>query len=127
LRSQHNYELLSEERMHGEIYRPQGQAISRHHQATGLKRLASNETIAGVLQGAGFAEISVDGSGGTRYVEALWPKADATAEIPPEVVNIEEIPTAVIAGLRIMTVKRKSKKPAKKRRKTSTARRQALG
>ena len=94
---------------------------------TGLKRLASNETIAGVLQGAGFAEVSVEGSGGTRYAEALWPKADATAEIPPEVVKVEEIPTAGIAGLRIMMVKRKAKKPAKKRRKTSTARRKARG
>jgi hypothetical protein len=89
---------------------------------TGLKRLASNETIAGVLQGAGFAEVRVEGSGGTRYADALWPKADVTADIPPEVEKIEEIPT-VIAGVRLMTVKRKSKPPAKKRRKTSTTRR----
>ncbi len=95
---------------------------------TGLKRLASNATIAGVLEGAGFAEVSVEGSGGARYAEALWPKADATAEIPPEVVKVEEIPAAVIAGIRLMMVKRKSKAPAKKkRRKASTARRKARG
>jgi hypothetical protein len=59
---------------------------------------------------------------------ALWPKADATAEIPPEVVKVEEIPAAIIAGLRIMSVKRQAKKPAKKkRRKASTARRKTRG
>ena len=94
---------------------------------TGLKRLASNATIAGVLLGAGFAEVSVEGSGGTRYAEALWPKADATAEIPPEVVKVEELPTAVIAGLRIMAVKRKSKTRGQKQRESSTTRRKARG
>jgi len=94
-------------------------------QLTGLKRLASNATVAGVLQGAGFTEVSVEGSGGTRYAEALWPKADATAVIPQEVEKIEEVPTAVIADVRIVTAKRKSKASAKKRRKTSTTRRKA--
>jgi hypothetical protein len=65
---------------------------------TGLKRLASNETVAGVLRSAGFAEVRVEGSGGMRYAEALWPKADATADIPPEVVKVEEIAAAIAAG-----------------------------
>ncbi len=94
---------------------------------TGLKRLASNETVAGVLETTGFSEVHVEGSGGTRYAEALWPKADVTAEIPPEIVKIEEIETP-IAGVRTMRAKRKPKAPAKKRRrKTSTTRRKARG
>ena len=100
---------------------------------TGLKRLASNETVAGVLRSAGFAEVRVEGSGGTRYAEALWPKADATADIPPEVVKIEEI-AAAIARARMMRAgrepkapKRKAKASAKRRRKTSTTRRKARG
>jgi len=106
----------------------QGKRYRATIKLTGLKRLASNATIAGVLEGAGFAQVSVEGSGGTRYAEALWPKADATAEIPPEVVKVEEIPTAIIAGLRIVAVKRQAKKPAKKkRRKASTARRKTRG
>jgi hypothetical protein len=66
----------------------------RRYRATiklnGLKRLASNETIAGVLRQVGFTEVRVEGSGGTRYATALWPKVDATADIPPEVEKVEE-------------------------------------
>ena len=102
---------------------------------TGLKRLASNETVAGVLRSAGFAEIRVEGSGGTRSAEALWPKADATADIPPEVVKVEEIATAMQADARTMRAKRKpkapkrkAKAPVKRRRKTAkTGRRKARG
>ncbi|MBC8012493.1 MAG: hypothetical protein H7X74_00145 [Methyloceanibacter sp.] len=93
---------------------------------TGLKRLASNETIAGVLRSAGFADVRVEGSGGTRYAEALWPKADASTDIPPEIVKIEEIEAAMAAGARTMRAKRKPKAPAKRRRKSpTTARRKA--
>jgi hypothetical protein len=94
---------------------------------TGLKRLASNETVAGVLETTGFSEVHVEGSGGTRYAEALWPKADVTAEIPPEIVKIEEVQLMVSAA-RTARAKRKPKAPAKKRRrKTSTARRKVRG
>lgn len=94
---------------------------------TGLKRLASNETIAGVFAKVGFTEIRVEGSGGTRYATGLWPKADATADIPPEVDKVEEMPLMAIGGARTMRVKRKPNAPAKKRRKTSAARRKARG
>jgi hypothetical protein len=94
---------------------------------TGLKRLASNETVAGVLRSAGFAEVRVDGSGGMRYAEARWSKADATADIPPEVVKVEEIAAAIAAGARMMRAKRKPKACPKRRRKTSTPRRKARG
>ena len=83
---------------------------------TGLKRLASNETVAGVLR-----------SGGMRYAEARWSKADATADIPPEVVKVEEIAAAIAAGARMMRAKRKPKACPKRRRKTSTTRRKARG
>ena len=94
---------------------------------TGLKRLASNETIAGVFEKVGFAEVRVEGSGGTRYATSLWPKADATADIPPEVEKIEEMPLRAIAATRATRAKRKPKAPTKKRRKTSATRRKARG
>ena len=95
---------------------------------TGLKRLASNDTVAGVLRSVGFAEVRVEGSGGTRYAEALWPKADISADIPPEIVKVEEIEAAIAAVARMMRAKRKPKAPAKRRRKSpTTARRKARG
>lgn len=89
---------------------------------TGLKRLASNETIAGVLRGAGFADVRVEGGGGTRYAEALWPKQDASAEIPPEVLKVEEIGMAVAMRVRAKRVVGKPKARAKPRRKPAVRR-----
>jgi hypothetical protein len=37
-----------------------------------LERWAGNETVAEKLRAAGFSEVSVSGSGGTRMAEALW-------------------------------------------------------
>ena len=55
-----------------------------------LERWASNETIAGKLREAGFSEVKVEGSGGTRQAEALWPGPDTTAEMPSQIVEVIE-------------------------------------
>jgi hypothetical protein len=56
-----------------------------------LERFASNDAIAGRLQAAGFTDISVSGSGSTRIAEALWPAADATAELPKQITEVVAI------------------------------------
>jgi hypothetical protein len=56
-----------------------------------LQSFAHNDLIAGKLIEAGFAEVNVSGSGGTRVAEARWTSADATAPLPSEVVEITEI------------------------------------
>ena len=56
-----------------------------------LEQIASNEMIAEKLREAGFIEVSVIGDGRTREAEALWPLADASADIPAQVAEIEEI------------------------------------
>ena len=67
----------------------------RRYQATialgFLERLASNEMIADRLRQAGFAEVRVSGSGATRTAEGLWPSADATAEMPAQIVSVAEV------------------------------------
>ena len=56
-----------------------------------LERWAGNETIAEKLRAAGFSEISVSGSGGTRVAEALWTGADSTGEMPAQITEVIEI------------------------------------
>ncbi|MGH6804857.1 MAG: hypothetical protein ACREC3_16060 [Methyloceanibacter sp.] len=53
--------------------------------------LASNKTVAGKFQEAGFTEVEVSGSGRNRLGRGLWPHADASAEIPPEITSVTEI------------------------------------
>jgi hypothetical protein len=57
-----------------------------------LERFASNDTIAAKLRDAGFNEVQVSGSGGTRYAEALWPSSETTADMPSQIAAISEIP-----------------------------------
>jgi hypothetical protein len=58
-----------------------------------LQSVASNDMIADKFREAGFAEVEVRGSGRTRIGEAVWPHADASAEIPDEISAVEEIET----------------------------------
>jgi len=57
-----------------------------------FERFAGNETIAAKLREAGFADVRVTGSGGTRHAEALWPAGDTTAEMPSQITAVAEIP-----------------------------------
>jgi hypothetical protein len=57
-----------------------------------LERLASNETIAARLRDAGFTDMRVWGSGGTRHAEALWPGPDTTAAMPAQIASVSELP-----------------------------------
>jgi hypothetical protein len=56
-----------------------------------LERFASNDTIAGRLRTAGFTDVTVTGAGSTRIAEALWPAADAAAELPKQITEVAEL------------------------------------
>ena len=56
-----------------------------------IEMFASNDTIAEQLRSAGFTDVAVTGSGSTRVAEALWPAADASAEMPKQIVGVIEI------------------------------------
>ena len=56
-----------------------------------LERFASNDIIAGRLRTAGFTDVSVSGAGNTRIAEALWPVADAAAEMPKQIAEVVEL------------------------------------
>ncbi|HEX2338379.1 MAG TPA: hypothetical protein VHI72_18110 [Hyphomicrobiaceae bacterium] len=69
----------------------QGKRYRATTQLGWLEALATNELIASKLQAAGFAQVHVSGSGATREAEALWPNADTTGEMPPQIAEIAEI------------------------------------
>jgi hypothetical protein len=52
---------------------------------------ASNETVAGKFEEVGFTEVSITGSGRRRLGTGLWPRPDASAELPPQIFSVEEI------------------------------------
>jgi hypothetical protein len=56
-----------------------------------FQSFASNETVAGKVREVGFTEVEVSGSGRNRLGKGLWPHADASAEIPPEITKVTEI------------------------------------
>ena len=54
-----------------------------------LERFVNNETVAEELRTAGFADVTVEGSGATRTAEVSWPGEDRTDTIPSQVKEIE--------------------------------------
>lgn len=59
-----------------------------------LEQLAGNDAIAEALRGAGFADVSVEGAGATRFAEATWPLEDTSAPLPSQVVSVSEVADA---------------------------------
>ncbi len=59
-----------------------------------LEQLAGNDVIADALIEAGFTDVSVEGAGATRFAEATWPLDDASAPLPPRVVEVSEVEDA---------------------------------
>ena len=57
----------------------------------GIERWASNEIIAERLRTAGFAGVTVSGTGDRRAAEAAWPGPDNTGEMPAQVTEVVEI------------------------------------
>jgi hypothetical protein len=56
-----------------------------------IEQIADNRLIASKLEQAGFADVTVSGSGAHRTAEALWPHEDASAPLPDQVRAITEI------------------------------------
>jgi hypothetical protein len=59
-----------------------------------LEQLAGNEMIVDALHEAGFTDVSVEGSGATRFAEATWPLEDASAPLPGQIVSVSEVDEA---------------------------------
>ncbi|WP_315778808.1 MULTISPECIES: chitosanase [unclassified Bradyrhizobium] len=58
----------------------------------GLEQFASNDMVAARLQGYGFINVTVTGSGGSRSAEGTWGGADTTAQLDAHIIDVVEIP-----------------------------------
>jgi hypothetical protein len=56
-----------------------------------VESFVGNDAIAERLQAAGFADVKVTGSGGSRVAEARWPGPDTSAEMPAQIAEVSEI------------------------------------
>ena len=56
-----------------------------------FQSVASNQQVADRFTVVGFTEVTVTGSGRNRVGTALWPRPDATAEVPDEITSVEVI------------------------------------
>jgi len=59
---------------------------------SGFDQFASNDLIEGRLQGYGFINVTVTGSGGTRVAEGTWNGPDTTGQLDSHIVSVVEIP-----------------------------------
>jgi len=60
-------------------------------QLAGFEALASNEMIMEQLQNVGFADVEVTGDGNRREAIGIWPKETVTANLPSQIVSVEEV------------------------------------
>jgi hypothetical protein len=56
-----------------------------------FQSVASNQQVADRFTAVGITEVDVTGSGRNRVGTALWPRPDATAEVPDEITSVEII------------------------------------
>ena len=53
-----------------------------------VERLADNALIARKFRALGFSGVRVSGAGAIRRVEGVWPRKDASATLPPQIVAV---------------------------------------
>jgi hypothetical protein len=56
-----------------------------------LEQFAGNDMIAGELAKAGFAEVSVEGAGETRFASGTWTRDSQPVSLPEQVTELTEI------------------------------------
>jgi hypothetical protein len=53
--------------------------------------LADNALIARKFRSLGFSNVRVSGTGTIRRVEGVWPRKDASAPLPPQIVAVAKL------------------------------------
>ena len=75
----------------GEFIVHQGKRYRATLALNSVEQLADNVLIARKFRALGFSRVRVSGSGATRRVEGVWPRKDATAPMPPQIVAVAKL------------------------------------
>ena len=75
----------------GEFTVHQGKRYRATLSVNSVERLADNALIARKFRALGFAKVRVSGAGAIRRVEGVWPREDASAHLPPQIVAVASL------------------------------------
>jgi hypothetical protein len=75
----------------GEFTVHQGKRYRATLSLNSVERLADNALIARKFRALGFAKVRVSGAGAIRRVEGVWPREDASAHLPPQIVAVASL------------------------------------
>ena len=56
-----------------------------------VERLVENALIARKFRAIGFSKVRVSGAGAIRWVEGVWPRKDASASLPRQIVAVAKL------------------------------------
>src|SRR5215475_13301510 len=75
----------------GEFTVHQGKRYRATLSLNSVERLADNALIARKFRALGFSAVRVSGAGAIRHVEGVWPRKDATASLPRQIVTVARL------------------------------------
>jgi len=75
----------------GEFTVHQGNRYRATLSLNSVERLVNNVLIARKFRALGFSNVRVSGTGTIRRVEGVWPRKDASAPLPPQIVAVARL------------------------------------
>ena len=75
----------------GEFTVHQGNRYRATLSLSSVERLADNALIARKFRALGFSNVHVSGAGTIRRGEGVWPRKDASAPLPPQIVAVAKL------------------------------------
>jgi hypothetical protein len=82
---------LSSASFAGEFTVHQGNRYRATLSLNSVERLADNALIARKFRALGFSNVRVSGTGTIRRVEGVWPRRDASAPLPPQIIAVAKL------------------------------------
>jgi hypothetical protein len=83
--------LISSTTFAGEFTVEQGKRYRATLHLNLVERLVDNTLIESKFRALGFSGVRVSGTGATRRVEGVWPRKDASAPLPPQIVVVARL------------------------------------